>query len=99
MSKRTSTNPVEDPRETTIVPCFVCGKWLDRVDDEPMQPSLGVICDTLGNYGSRVLDGERVRFIVCDECLTERTARTRQVNVKRIRSETTYTTWPGGDVL
>ncbi len=84
----------EQPR--VLVPCFVCGEKLDRVwNDAPMQPISGVMCSTSGNYGSGVLDGATIAFVVCDICLSERANRTRRMVTKRIHSETTYTEWPG----
>lgn len=85
--------------EPTLVPCFVCGKQLDRVhDDFEMHPYGAVLCRTDGNYGSRVLDSgisdrEMVVFLVCDDCLIERADRTRQRIVEKT-TVTSYAPWP-----
>ena len=61
-----------DEREASL-PCLVCGKTLVQEMPGYPAPGDGVLCTTSGNYGSTVfdpMDGERLRFNVCDECLT-----------------------------
>jgi hypothetical protein len=56
-------------------PCLICGKELETAyPQQPHkgQPYDGVVCDTNGNYGSRVydpMDGSTLVFNICDECL------------------------------
>lgn len=79
---------------TTIVPCLVCGRDLDRVNGAAMQPYGGIYCDTSGNFGSRVVDGERIAFLVCDFCLDEKRDRIRLVDqVVHMPPKPTYHRW------
>lgn len=80
----------------TAVPCLVCGRKFHRVAETEwaeMQPVEGVICRTSGNFGSRVLDGETVTFLVCDLCLTERRERVRATVVEHPKSNVYYSPW------
>jgi len=81
-----------------LVPCFVCGKELERVvADNPMQPYGGVICSTHGNFGSKLMDSmfpeDDVRFIVCDDCMIERQDRIRTIVVERVKPTVSYKPW------
>lgn len=55
------------------LPCIVCGRRLQRVDDTSEgQPWEGVVIETHGNYGSTVFDpmnGNYLLMNLCDECL------------------------------
>ena len=79
--------------EHILVPCFACGCWLDRVNGAEMQPYGGVYCETSGNFGSRLIDGERVAFVICDGCMDDGLLRTRLVKETRIVN-TSYAHWP-----
>lgn len=55
-----------------MVPCFKCGKALDRVFEYELQPSDGTSFATYGHYGSTFWDsfnGEEIVVIICDDCL------------------------------
>jgi hypothetical protein len=53
-------------------PCLICGRTLLRdMDEYEAQPRDGVMCQTSGNYGSRVYDSLDLSFIafnICDDC-------------------------------
>ena len=62
-----------------VLRCVCCDKRLTAVGGSEVpwyQPEDGVVCDTIGNYGSAVFDSlsgvESLRFFVCDECLLEK---------------------------
>lgn len=80
--------------DMTLVPCFVCGKEMERVEsDHPMQSLHGVVCESHGNYGSSVLDGDHVEFLVCDDCFQERRDKVRLVVVHTPRPTVDYSEW------
>lgn len=60
-------------------PCIICGRTLLRAFEEyEGQPDEGVMCSTSGNDGSRKFDpmnGEKLCFNICDDCLVERADR------------------------
>lgn len=90
--------PVEE-REPTIVPCFVCGSTLERVFEDELQPSDGVMCQTHGNYGSRIFDpfqGPGLVFLVCDGCLVEREDRVREPHIETSHT-VSYRAWDRSD--
>lgn len=64
--------------------CIVCGLLLERCfPDTQYQPSDGLICDTYGNYGSRVYDSlgpEHRIFWICDECFGARIHLTKEIS-------------------
>ena len=68
-------------------PCLVCGKALESVGGpNGMQPSGGIMCLAMGNYGSTQLDdllSEPVEFNVCDECFVWQSARIGPVKPRR----------------
>lgn len=72
----------------TMIPCFKCGKTLNRVADNELQPYGGTAFSTYGHYGSTFWDsfhGEEIVVIICDECLNANKSkiarRKRYVNV------------------
>lgn len=86
--------PVFKANDFTKVPCFVCGNNLHRaLKAEEMQPLEGVVCETSGNYGSMVLDGETLMFLICDRCLKDRSARVKKVKRRKVEY-TSYVNWP-----
>lgn len=60
------------PRDS-LIPCLVCGRQLDNVDDESCNCPDGADCfSTHGHYGSRLFDpmnGEYLEINVCSDCL------------------------------
>lgn len=57
------------------LPCIVCDRQLDVQNDGQLQlADDSVICNTVGNYGSRVLDDPPyiVEFLICDRCFFEK---------------------------
>jgi hypothetical protein len=58
----------------SALPCLVCGRALRNIFPGQVanQPRDGVACLTSGNYGSTLydpMDGSRLEFNICDECL------------------------------
>ncbi len=55
--------------------CLCCKKELASLElDAPHQPIDGVMCFSEGNFGSAAfdpMDGSRLFFVVCDECLRQ----------------------------
>lgn len=75
-------------RPDCMVPCFKCGKAVERVFESPLQPSEATTFQTYGHYGSTFWDafaGEEIVVIICDDCLkahADRIARhKRHVNI------------------
>jgi hypothetical protein len=68
-----------------FLPCFKCGKELPNVyEDSDNQPYGGTEFRTQGHYGSTFwdsFDGEDLILNVCDDCLSEHSARLGQQKV------------------
>lgn len=82
------TFQVNIPDRTPALSCIVCHKALvNEIDLADNQPRDGVVCNTHGNYGSRVYDSlnanEYLEFNVCDDCLVKASNRGEIVHVTR----------------
>jgi hypothetical protein len=66
--------------------CLICDKDLGLVlDDSPGTVSNAVLCQTDGNYGSRVLDNDgRLYFYICDVCLVQKRDKFRAFRIEQI---------------
>ena len=74
----------------TSFPCIICGKELLRgMNEYEAQPDDGIMCETGGNYGSRVFDdmgeGHRLAFNICDPCMVHAGEQGRVMTYRRSR--------------
>lgn len=80
--------------ERLVLRCFVCAKTMTPVREGDAQPYGGLIFSAGGNYGSRIFDPiatlEKLRALICDECVTERADRLIAVRVQRTKDVLTF---------
>lgn len=79
--------------------CIRCDKTIKVYcwDGMPNNPDNAVLCETDGNYGSRVLDcnGFSIVFILCDDCIVSNKHNERKMiglrrETQRINKYTTF---------